>query len=250
MKIISIIIFLFFMIPKTSLCFDFKVDTVFSDSFGENRKIAIYLPLGYKYTNKIPLIITTDGQLLKQYVSVVDSLIENKQISPIAMVGVFSDETKVDGTIYEYRNFEYIENIKTRNKYLKTLYKKNVTFFTKELIKYLERRGINTSNKNFYGTSNGAAFGISLSFKYPLLFKNIICFSVVNWTKKKIKTNTSKYILAYGSQEPLPFIMNNKDLVSFLNKKGIHYNLNVYDGGHNNVFWINEFVRVLKNNFL
>lgn len=229
------------------------VDSVFSENLNENRLLSIYLPKGYEKSRKYPVVYATDGQIIvESYKKILDSLIEKKIIPEIILIGVHSNEKKISGSIYEYRNCEYVKGfVNSEDVLLGKRYESHYNFFTQEVIKYAEGKySASTLNEDriFYGTSNGAGLGVSIGAENPNLFKHYICFSMaggdyetVNWTK----TNYPFYYLSYGDKEPEPLVMGAKAFDKFLGDNNYKYEASTYKGGHDRKMWREEFFRVL-----
>jgi enterochelin esterase-like enzyme len=229
------------------------VDTIFSENLNENRLLSIYLPKDYVKTRTYPVVYAADGQIVVQaYKKMLDSLIENKTIPEVILIGIHSNEKKVPGNIFEYRNYEYIKGFaSSEDTIFGKRYINHYNFFTQEVIKYAESKyNVSTLNKDriFYGTSNGAGLGVSIGAVNPVLFKNYICFSIagedyedVNWTK----TNYPYFYLSYGDKESESFIIGAKDFVEFLSVNNYNHESSIYEGGHDRKMWRKEFFRVL-----
>jgi len=140
------------------------IDTVYSESLQESRMIAVYLPPDFDEKKTYPVIFATDGQLLDSVYKIsLDSLIEKGHLPELIMIGAFSNEKKVEGSDYEYRNCEYIKGW-GEDRVLKKRFDNHFVFFTEELVKYVEQKyPISRERKYryFYGCSNGAGFGVT-----------------------------------------------------------------------------------------
>ena len=230
-------------------------DTIFSSSLDSQRQFTIYLPSGFNPSQKYPVVYCTDGQaVVEEYKEGLDSLIRVGAIPEIIMVGVFSNEQLVPDKEFEYRNYEYIKGwANDSDADLSHLYENHLEFFSVEVPAFMKRKyGIEPNRENtlFYGFSNGAGFGISLSFANLEFAKTYICFSLAganygNISKKRDNSRQPFYYFGYGNQEPPPLIMASQDFEKFLNKRKIPHQLFVYEGGHTRDKWKQEFFRVL-----
>jgi enterochelin esterase-like enzyme len=118
----------------------FITDTVYSHYLKEPRLINVYLPGNYSPSNKYPVVYATDGQIIAtgNYVNILDSLIENKLISPIILVGVYSNEKEEKGSNYvSYRQYEYIETWGENDSVLGNRFENHLHFFVNEIIPYI-----------------------------------------------------------------------------------------------------------------
>lgn len=228
-------------------------DTIFSTNLNEPRLLSIYLPKGYTKEKTYPVIYATDGQIIiDSYSKDLDSLISNNIIPEFIFVGVHSNENKVAGSDFEYRNYEYIKGFADeKDTLLYARYTNHYSFFSQEVINYTEQKysvSKTKNNRHFYGTSNGAGFGVSLGAENPDLFSNYLCFSMaggnyenVKWTKN----NFPYYYLSYGSEEPFPLIIAITEFDAFLTEKNYTHSLHIYEGAHNREKWKNEFLTTL-----
>lgn len=223
-----------------------------SKSLGENRKLDVYLPKGYKKGVHYSIVYCADGQIVvNAYKAGIDSLIEHGIIPPILVVGEYSNEKKTQNRNLEYRNYEYVnreEDVSTDESELKGRFANHYDFFTKEMIGFVEDRYGLTNNRIFYGTSNGAGFGVSISAKEPALFKKYICMSMAagdyeanNWSNQQ----APYFYLAYGVAEPFPLVLETTGFDEFLTKEKIHHKLTTYEGGHQRQYWQVEFMKAL-----
>ena len=236
----------------------FSIDSIFSNSLNETRYFCVYLPKGFSSAKKYPVVYATDGQIITKegYIKHIDSLIENHIAQPFVLIGAYSNEKIVEGEMFEYRNYEYVETItSSKDSSLNTLYKKHMLFFLNELIPLCEKKySLLTSPKyrTFYGVSNGAAFGATLCFEHPKIFKNFILCSVagisnsINQYLNNINNDFSKYDLSYyiafGKSES-DYELNN--LQKFLTAKKVPFKTIVYDGAHERKLWQYYFTKYI-----
>jgi enterochelin esterase-like enzyme len=269
MKILTIF-FLFFSFPffsqnvsvnlhQISKNKNVTLDSIYSKHLEQYRSFYVYLPKNYSRDTKYPVIYATDGQSLSDslYFNIIDSLIDNNMVKPFIIIGVFSNEQKVENDFLEYRNYEYLESW-SNSKLIdnKHLYKSHFKFFTEELISHIEEKY--SVSKKFeerfmYGFSNGAAFCLSLSLKKPELFGSYILPSLVGGDyfineylqKKETPKLLSKYYFSYGTKEPF----NEIDIIKkFVKQKQINCTISKFKGEHERTKWAGEFLNYMKNN--
>jgi enterochelin esterase-like enzyme len=231
-----------------------EVDTIFSENLNENRLLSIYLPKAYVKTKIYSVVYAADGQIVVQaYKKMLDSLIDNKTIPEFILIGAHSNEKKIPGVIFEYRNYEYIKGFaSSEDTLLAKRYVNHYEFFTQEVIKYAESKysvSTHCEDRIFYGTSNGGGLGVSIGAENSDLFKHYICFSIaggyyedVNWTE----TNYPSFYLSYGDKEPEPLIMGAKAFEEFLTENNYDHESSIFDGGHDRKMWRKEFFRVIR----
>ena len=227
-------------------------DTLYSESFGENRLLTIYLPKGFKKSKTYPVIYMADGQLLIQsYVKSIDSLIDKKLIPEIVIIGVNSNETFIPSMGLEYRNFEYLKNLHGGKDTLNLRFDKHFKFFTSEVVQYAEKK-YSVSNKKedrtFYGISNGADFGVTIAQDKPDLIGHFILCSIVQGSKDPFawtKENCPNFFLATGDEEDEMVQEEAKRLGAYLTQISMPYDLVFYHGGHERKKWEAQFIAYL-----
>lgn len=227
------------------------IDTIFSECLQENRLISVYLPPDYNKSKTYPVIFATDGQLLDdEYKKSLDSLIKNGKLPGLIMIGAFSNEEKIEGTGLVYRNYEYIKDL-SEDSVLKKRFENHMCFFTQEMIKYVEQAyPISKERKDryFYGFSNGAGFGVTMSVQHPDLMGYYICISMAGGRYDDLKKGVNNYPyidLLYGNKEPFPLTMKIAEFDKYLTKKRYNHNLTVYEGGHERKIWRRLFLERL-----
>ena len=229
------------------------IDTIISINLNEPRLISIYLPKGYTKDKTYPVVYSTDGQIIiDSYKQSLDSIIENKIIPEFIFVGVHSNENNVPNSDFSYRNYEYIKGwADEKDTLLNARFSNHFNFFSKEVLNYVEKKySVSKERKNrfFYGTSNGAGFGVTLSSEYPDLFSNYICYSMAGGNYDNLKwtnSNSPYYYLSYGNEEPLPLIIALKEFEEFLTQHKHPHSFHIYNGGHDRKKWKSEFLKTL-----
>jgi enterochelin esterase-like enzyme len=221
--------------------------TFYSKSLGELREITVYYPQNFTEEYSYNVIFCTDGQFIdEKYKYKLDSVFETKAVTPFVVVGVNSNEKQIPNSVFEYRNFEYIENNPSDNSDLNTRFKRHLTFFVSEVDEYVKNElKLKVDNKYFYGVSNGAGFGVSMSKYYPDLFSKYILYSMAGENYKNLKWNTNQYpffIIRCGDKEPEPFIEGSKNLSKYLTKKHSKHLFEIFSGGHKREEWLNLFI--------
>ncbi|MCT4636799.1 MAG: alpha/beta hydrolase-fold protein [Bacteroidales bacterium] len=227
------------------------VDTIYSEYLQENRLISVYLPSNYSKEKIYPVIFATDGQMLDmKYKELIDSSIFTGDLPELIIIGAFSNEKEIKGEYYTYRNIEYIKGWRDTESY-KRRFDNHMAFFTEEVIKYAEDSYAITTNREqryFYGCSNGAGFGVTLSVCKPELISNYICLSMAGGVYDNLKQGVENYpyiSLFYGDKEPLPLTMQIDEYDKYLSDKGYAHKLTVYKGGHDRDIWRTIFVEHL-----
>lgn len=227
------------------------VDSLLSDRLNEKKTFFIYLPKRFEPSKTYPVVYCTDGQSMVQegYTNLLDSLIALQIIRPIVVVGAFANEEKVDGNI-SVRQIEYIKHF-NKSKTDIARFQNHQYFFLNELPELIIKRyqvKTDTNNLTFFGTSNGAGFGLTLFLENKTSFKHFICLSPLgNMPVKKIKhLHLPSLYVSYGIKEPTPLVAKYEKTVQALLKKDHTFSSNKFDGGHEHAFWKVEFTRTLS----
>lgn len=223
-----------------------------SKYLNEPRELTVYLPKDFKQGEKYDVIYNTDGQFIGYDLKIkLDSLFSISKSKPFIVIGVNSNEREIPNSQLQYRNYEYVESsADTKNHELGSRFKKHLEFFVKEV-------GVNVQNqlqfkiggRYFYGTSNGAGFGVSLSKYYPNMFKTYLLYSVAGENYRNLGWNHKHYpffIIRYGNMEIEPLIQNNLSLSKYLSKHHYKHIISCYEGTHKKEDWLNLFVKDIE----
>ena len=94
-------------------------------SDGTMRSGAIYLPQGIRPKDKLPVIYMCDGLVFREcgFKKMIDSLIEEKQISPVVIACSYENKMTIPGYRIAFRNAEYIESLAEKDQKLANLCK-------------------------------------------------------------------------------------------------------------------------------
>jgi enterochelin esterase-like enzyme len=228
-----------------------KIDSINSHYLHEIRKVVVYLPENFDSNNLYPIIYATDGQSIVEldYKSLLDSLIEDKRIPPVILIGAYSNETIVSKNV-TLRYYEYVKKGDHPKEYIE-LYRNHSNFFKLELNQYIQEKlniQNNLTKSIFYGCSNGGGFGISTFIENRKQFNYYICFSPLGISYDGLKRNKksdTKLTIAYGEEENFILIGKFAELHQKLNKKNINHEFYSFKGGHDQGLWKMEFANNL-----
>lgn len=223
---------------------------------GMERSGGIYLPSGMKPDDRLPVIYMADGLVFKDcgFSKMIDSLIENRCISPIVVACSFENKKQVPGFNVSYRNAEYIESLDRKNQQFVTLFDNHYTFFTTQFIPYIEKVAhVSDSREDrlFFGTSNSADFGITLSFRAPELISEYWCYSPVFSDIKDygLLSSPTSYRICWGAKEEAGMFDYFPNLIKDIRKRGGNVHSWVFNGGHDREWWKYWFSEELKRRF-
>jgi enterochelin esterase-like enzyme len=239
---------------QESIYREFQID---SKCLSESRSVGIYLPAGYSEKNEYPVIYAEDGMVLVSgdYKHLIDSLIDNGYIKPIVVACSYENTNKIPGFDLAYRNAEYVESLSRDNDTLRPIFDNHMNYFINEFITMIEDNySVSKSRENmiYYGTSNSADFGITLSMMHPELMANYWCFSPVasNCDGYPMLEQKIEYNICWGLKEEL----SSDDeyfqlLVQSIRKRGGKVYDWAYPGAHDRECWRDEFVKMLVDRF-
>lgn len=229
---------------------------VYSQALQEKRDYCLYLPADFNPEIQYPLIIAADGQMISEgtYQNLLDSLIENKIIPPLVLIGINSNEQEVSpGSGVTLRYYEYAHRNK-QDKILCNRYDNHSEFFLNELRdSVLSAYDIQPDPHYlvFYGCSNGGDYGMRLLLEHPEKFTHFLCYSPIATTGKgKIfrTSHSQAHLFLSYSQEELesPFGSNLVKLNHTVQKKkDSRISVHIYAGGHKRAAWEKEFTHTL-----
>ena len=103
----------------------------------------------------------------------------------------------------------------------------------------------------FYGTSNSADFGITLSFRDPSLISEYWCFSPVNSNIEHygmLEDNVT-YRICWGVKEEVNQFDYFPSLGNSIRKRGGNVKSWVFESGHDRGYWRKWFGEELKRRF-
>ena len=237
----------------------YYTDSIYSEELGEYRKHEIYLPKGFNPEVQYPIIYGADGQMWQAdnyFKKTLDSLIDNKIILPVILVGSHSNDKEVPGTSMQtedgssfsmqYRFFEYVrtEHGADLHASLDNIYQRHMNYFVSELLPQVEGelgQEPGRADRFFYGVSNGAAFGANLIITHPSLIGSYVLYSTLgaNISADSISTETSypRLYVQYGDQESDAFRDEAENLRDIYRELGAPCELTEYKGGHQETIW-------------
>ena len=190
MKKIFILLSSFLLLLMAVSCNEEKASTSEFREFDINcqdgtvRKGGIYLPGGIKANQELPVIYMADGLVFKDcnFKSMMDSLINMKAIRPVVVACSYENKRSVPGYKISYRNAEYVEALAKNDNKLAQLFENHNVFFVDEFIPYIEKEAPvskSAADRIFFGTSNSADYGITLSLRNQGLISEYWCYSPV-----------------------------------------------------------------------
>ena len=223
---------------------------------GMVRSGAVYIPKGISSDEMIPVIYMGDGLVFREtgFKSMMDSMIENHTIRPVIIACSYENKNQISGYSIAYRNAEYAELIARNDNTLATLFDNHHSFFVNEFIPYIEKIAPvskNPEDRIYFGTSNSADFGITLSLRNPGLMAEYWCFSPVcsDISDYGIISAPTSYSICWGVKEEIGNDNYFPNLMKDIRKRGGDVKSWVFNGGHDREWWKYWFSEELKRRF-
>lgn len=242
--------------PKNQESF-FEEYTIESNFTEMPRTIGVYIPAGYDSRKTYPVIYMADGLVFTDgdYRHSLDSMIEYGFIEPVIVACSYENKMRVSGYNMAYRNAEYVERLSDADATLRQLFDAHYKFFTQEFIPSIEKKysvSKEREDRIFYGTSNSADFGLTLSMKNPELFSEYWCFSPVfsDISGYGMLNADNSYKICWGAKEEINASFDYfPSLVQSIRKRGGKVQSWVYEGGHDRPIWQAEFTGLVSTRF-
>lgn len=226
------------------------------DSNGTVRRGGVYMPKGIMTDSEYPVIFMEDGLVFKEcgFKRMIDSLIEKRAISPVIVACSYENKMTVPGFRIAYRNAEYVEAIAKTNNELARLFDEHYIYFKETFIPYINSSypvSARPEDRIFFGTSNSADFGLTMSMRDGNMFSEFWCYSPVysDISEYGMLPAPIKYRICWGRKEEV----GNEDyfpaLMKDIRKRGGAVDSWVFDGGHDRNWWKYWFSEELKRRF-
>lgn len=223
---------------------------------GMVRTGGIYLPKNVKADDELPVIYMADGLVFKEcgFKKMIDSLIDSKSIRPIVVACSYENKKTVPGYNLAYRNAEYVEALAKNDNSLAKLFNNHYSYFINEFIPYIEKEAPvsrSAQERVFFGTSNSADFGITLSIRNQGLITEYWCYSPVFSDIKDygIIESPTSYRICWGAKEEVGMFDYFPNLLKDIRKRGGTVHSWVFNGGHDRGWWKYWFCEELKRRF-
>jgi enterochelin esterase-like enzyme len=223
---------------------------------GTVRTGAIYIPKGTSDKDKLPVVFMGDGLVFKEtkFKQMMDSLIDYGCINPVVVACSYENKKQIQGYNLAYRNAEYVETLAKNDNTLAELFNNHYNYFINEFIPYVDKNAPVSQSKSdriYFGTSNSADFGITLSFRNQKLFNEYWCFSPVYsdiHDYEPLSTDIS-YSICWGAKEEVGIFDYFPNLLKDIRKRGGKINSWVFGGGHDRDWWRYWFKQELMRRF-
>lgn len=217
-----------------------------SKALGEERKLTVYLPPGP--SKGLPAIYMADGQGAAGYAKILEPLILQKKVRPVALIGVHcgdykGDRAKAYDPELDFRAKEYLKMVDEKT------YAKNLEFFCGEAVRWATKEyGLSdkVEDRAIQGVSNGGAFATTAAVDRAGVFGYAMPFSVAANDREAFKKSVvgkklPKFYFAAGTLET--FIRGTKDAHEILSAEKFSTVNESYVSGHDMVMWNIAFLK-------
>lgn len=226
-------------------------------SLGEARGISVYLPPGHDPGQRYPVVYMTDGEALPAYAGIAEALIDGGECEPMILVGVHSGEYAGDAKqeydpSKDYRSIEYLVDFyRVVPGVDSTRFAAHETFFVEGVARWAERKlgaALDRQRRTLFGTSNGAAFAVSMGVRHPDRYGRIIALSL-GWPAAVVEPSWEgetypRFHLAAGTLEPR-FYETTRRFAKLLEAGGFEHSTTWLVSGHDALVWHDEFAAAL-----
>lgn len=229
-----------------------RIDSIWSESMGMRRGVTVYLPPGHRRDQPLPVIYLTDGQNVKWYAPIIDTLIAQGALPPVVLVGVWvaSGSTgggPARGLVDDLRAIEYHAGIEglpgTDSAFVVKRHVGHKSWFTDEVRRWAEDSlGVRTERRwrAVQGASSGGSYALTLGRERPDLYGTVIAFSTGGSTALVPPSGgwaaASSHYLAAGALEP-QLVTTLTALSDTLRRNEVPNVLQVYPSGHDFGVW-------------
>jgi predicted alpha/beta superfamily hydrolase len=171
------------------------LDSLYSKSLNENRKIYIQFPTSYDPTKneKYPVVYVLDGEIFLPTVHNVQSFYNGGYMPEMVIVGISNAENRIRD----------LTTSKIKEKYGMPFNEENgeadnfSNFISTELIPFIENKYPVTSFRTLIGHSYGGLFVIHTLINHPQLFSNYLAIDPsLDWDNQKILTKAKEQLLS------------------------------------------------------
>jgi enterochelin esterase-like enzyme len=211
--------------------------TIDSAALGASRGLTVYRPPRSGHAGPLPACIVADGQSVRMFARFLEPAILTGTVPAAVLVGVHSVIDPAAGWP-DPRSREYLPGHDRRR------FNAHLRFVVGEVIPWATRRlGVAAQPWLVAGFSNGAAWSIAAAQRRPDLFAGVAAFSagaVPRRITSASRTAGIRHYLAAGTLEP-GFRRSTREWAERLQRAGLTCRHHEWVGGHDNVWWEQEF---------
>jgi enterochelin esterase-like enzyme len=226
--------------PPSNAALKGRVQTldIKSVALGGSRQVSVYIPPGRAPKGGWPVVIAANGEAMGPYLSMIDALIERREIQPVAVVAIWSDGKAAQAG-------EYLHGKDA------DAYQRHALFVAREVMPMMEKSFSITADparRLLFGYGDGADWTLETAARDPAMAGSIAAFSPPALTEppwRPAKGAHQRIYVAAGAYEP-PFVKGGRQTCNLAGASGDICTLQIAYAGHTPAFWQSELARVLK----
>lgn len=209
-----------------------------SPALGESRTVTVALPAG-EHAGPLPALIVADGGVVPSLAPIIQALIDDGRMRPIALVGIHSGGYKGDRSApydpsLDMRAREYVRREDPER------FDAHLRWVTDEVMPEVSRRfNVSTSREDLavYGFSNGGAFAAEAGVHAGDRFGAVIACSVgVPPEAVEAGATLPQFFFAAGVLEP-GFLKGSTQAHELVSGAGAESELQAFVAGHDSTMW-------------
>jgi enterochelin esterase-like enzyme len=207
-----------------------------SAALGRVRRVEVYAPPGAPPKEGWPLLIAADGEDIAPYLGVIDALIEQRQIRPIAVAAIWSGPS----------SGEYLR-VKDPD-----AWGRHAMFVQREVLPMLETRFGATrdpAKRMLFGVGNGGDWAVQAALRDPGMARHVAAFSVSGLSEPPFRSGRNLHVyMAAGAYEG-PYLRGSRQICALAAASGTPCRLDVTWSGHAPLIWRAQLAKALKAAF-
>lgn len=216
---------------------------VTSPAMGEQRRLTLYKPPGWREGASYPVIYASDGQYLPGYLRLLEQLIVRGDIPPVVAIGMWSAEGRTGPYT---RSQEYLPGFKGGAR----RYAHFQHYFVDEVVPFAAiKLGASPvrEQRMLFGYSDGGSWALTTAINNPDLFGTALALSI-GWEQSGEKLNVPnrpRLFFGIGSKETT-FKTVTTDIVRRAQRGPGEVIFRTGEGGHEPKVWAPMFVECVK----
>lgn len=221
--------------PPSNTVLKGRAETVEINSvaLGHVRKVEIYIPPGSAPKGGWPLLIAANGEDIGRYLGVIDALIEQRQIQPVAVAAIWSGSS----------SGEYLR-VKDPD-----AWGRHAMFVQREVMPMLETRFGATRNpaqKMLFGVGNGGDWAVQAALRDPSMARHVAALSVSGLSEPPFRSGRNLHLyMAAGAYEGT-YLRGSRQICALASASGTPCVLEVTASGHAPLIWETQLAKALK----
>jgi len=226
-----------------------RVDTVWSEALQEMREGFSYVPSAASAGRLLDVVYAADGSSVRDFAALVDTLIANGRLRPVALVGVRAAQPLPGDTTTRYiRAREYVYGFGSDS----TRFLTHEQFFVDEVSAWAERTlhvSPARAARMIWGASNGGAFAMAMAMRHPDRYSRVFISSPVYNVIPQYHEDGRRlpeFFVTAGSFEETTR-SRTVAFVQLLERLHAVARFQVLGGGHDDLLWSEAFVSALQD---